>query len=67
MEHKNKKETRGRKKLDAGKAKTKVVRARVTPAEHQKIEQAAGELGISEWARDKLLTAATKALRAAGG
>jgi hypothetical protein len=58
MGHKNKKETRGRKKLPPGERKTAVVKARVTPAEHRAIERAAGEEGISEWARRKLLKAA---------
>lgn len=48
----------GRPKLPKGEAKTCMVRARVTPSELKAIEKAANGSGVSEWARDVMLTAA---------
>lgn len=47
----------GRPKLPKGEAKSEIIRARVTPYEQKEIEQAAGSLGISEWARLCLISA----------
>jgi hypothetical protein len=49
----------GRPRLPKGEAKSKVVRARVTPSELRAIECAAKASGkdISEWARDVMLMA----------
>lgn len=48
----------GRPKLPKGEAKTAMIRARVTPDEQKTIEKAANGIGVSEWAREVLLTAA---------
>jgi hypothetical protein len=49
----------GRPKLPKGEAKTAMVRARVTPDEQRRIEKAAGGKGVSEWAREVMLMAAS--------
>jgi hypothetical protein len=49
----------GRPKLPKGEAKSCMIRARVTPSEQKAIEQAANGMGVSEWARFHLLSAAS--------
>ena len=48
----------GRPELSRGEAKTKIVRARVTPSELKAIKKAANGDGVSEWARTVTLRAA---------
>lgn len=48
----------GRPKLPKGEAKSVILKTRVTPAEQKVIEQAAKDVGVSEWARKVLLSAA---------
>lgn len=57
----HKKETRGRPKLPKGEAKSETVRVRVTPTEYKSIVSKAGKDGVSEWARDVMLLAVSRA------
>lgn len=52
-----KKLKRGRPTLPKGEAKSRILRARVTPSELAAIKKTAGKTGISEWARLRLLSA----------